>query len=161
MFPKGLILYLMLDINKNSFEYNNMDQYFELILRCEKPIPSTNKLYGVKTSSEFYLLPEVTEFLNLLKDQLVLTDPVSHCPWINTLNSYSLTFNFILNHSFWKRDLDNLIKKTQDVLFECISVNDRSVIELHTFKSYYEKSEYEYIILRLGVSHFNWNYFNE
>jgi len=151
----------MLDINKNSFNYNNQEKSFELILRCEQQIPSVNRIYGIKRNGSFYLLPEVADFMNFIKDQIVLVDPVSHCPWINTLNVYSLTFNFVLNNCFWKRDLDNLIKKAQDVVFECLSVNDRSVIELHSYKSFYEHSEYEYIIIKLAVSNFNWNYFNE
>lgn len=105
-----------------SFEYDNKKGSFMLILKCMS-IPSINKAYGQRgKGGGLYLLPEVVDFINQLKDQMILTDPVKKCPWLNKKNIFSLSINFVLNHSFWSRDTDNLGKKTQDAIFDCLGV---------------------------------------
>jgi Holliday junction resolvase RusA-like endonuclease len=143
----------------DSFRYDNDEHWFELIVKATA-FPSVNQLYGINTRSKtVYLLSHVVKFQGEIKDQIILTDPKSHCPWINNNNVYYINFTFILNHSFWSRDLDNMLKTVQDCVFNSLNVNDSRVIEHHNYKNF-KPGDYEYLIMKVGLSNYPYNQFN-
>ena len=143
----------------DSFRYDNEEGWFEIVVKATE-FPSVNNTYGINTKTKsIYTLPHVVKFQNEIKDQLILTDPKSRCPWIKGSTSYYVQFTFILNHHFWSRDLDNMIKCTQDCVFSSLNVNDARIVEHHNYKNFKE-GDYEYLILRVGVSDYDYNQFN-
>lgn len=143
----------------DSFRYNNSETWFELILKATA-FPSVNQSYGINTRNKtIYTLPHVIQFQNEIKEQVILIDPKSQCPWITESQVYYIHFTFILNHSFWSRDLDNMLKAAQDCIFSCLSVNDARVIEHHNYKNF-RAGDYEYLIVKIGLSLYPYDQFN-
>lgn len=143
-----------------SFIHNDEEMWFEMVMKCTK-FPSVNSLYGINTTNKVvYTLPNVVNFLNELKDQIILTDPRSECKWLTNDKTYYTKFVFILKDNFWIRDVDNMVKEPQDAIFSSLKINDAKIIENHNFKCY-KPSMYEYLIIRVGVSKFDYNQFNK
>ena len=144
----------------DSFQYNNDECWFELIVKATE-FPSVNSLYGINTKNRtIYNLPHVIKFQGEIKDQIALTDPKFHCPWITNSAVYYIHFTFILKHYFWSRDLDNMLKSIQDCIFSSLNVNDARIIEHHNFKNF-KPGDYEYLIMKVGLSNYPYNQFNE
>lgn len=144
----------------NSFRYDNIEGWFEMIVKASE-FPSVNNMYGINRKTKaIYTLPHVEKFQGELKDQIIFTDPKKYCPWISEYNVYYIHFTFILNHGFWKRDLDNLLKSPIDVVFQGLGINDARIIEHHNFKTY-RPGETEALILRVGLSNYKYNQFNK
>jgi Holliday junction resolvase RusA-like endonuclease len=143
----------------DSFRYDNEVCWFEIVVKTTE-FPSVNSLYGINRRSKIiYTLPHVVKFQGELKDQIILTDPKLHCPWVADSQVYFFHSTFILNHKFWGRDLDNLLKSPIDVIFQCIGVNDARIVEHHSFKNF-KPGDYEYLILKVGLSQYPYNQFN-
>lgn len=142
-----------------SFRYDNDEGWFEMMVKCTEFV-SVNSMYGINSARKVIFASEgLTRLQNELKDQIVLADPKKHCPWISTQQVYYIHFNYILNHGFWTRDLDNMLKAVQDIIFECLGVNDSRVIEHHNYKNF-RAADYEYLIFRVGISLHPYNQFN-
>jgi Holliday junction resolvase RusA-like endonuclease len=147
-----------IDLAENSFEYNNEEKWFRLILKCTE-IPSVNSAHGINTKTKVvYDMPWLTKFKQELSDQLIISDPRKHCPWIKDTPTFYLAMKFIIKHSMWSRDLDNMVKFTQDRIAEAIWINDSHIIENHVWKNFKE-GDYEYVIAQLGASTYNYNQF--
>lgn len=143
---------------QNSFRYDNKNRWFELVMKVAS-FPSVNSLYDTNKWGAKFMRPEVSNMKWMIKEQVMKSDPVKYCPWIREDIAFVITYNFILNHSFWKRDTDNMIKVMQDGIFECLNVNDSRIIELHGYKSF-RHSDYEYLIIRVGQSTYDYSQFN-
>lgn len=147
-------------IAMESFRFNNDEQWFEMMVKASEFI-SVNSMYGInKTGQVVFASEGLTKLQNELKDQIALVDPKSKCPWIVSTQVYYIRFNYILSHGFWKRDLDNMLKAVQDIIFTSLGVNDSHVIEHHNFKNYH-KGDNEYLIFRIGISSHKYNQFNK
>lgn len=153
---------MSLDLAVESFKYDNDECWFEMMVKC-KEFPSVNNMYGINTRSKVvYTLDHVHYFKMQLKDQIVFTDPKDHCPWIATNQVYYLALIFMLKHGFWRRDLDNMIKSTQDAIFQCLGINDARIIELHNYKNELSSdSPSEYLIIKVGLSNYQYNKFKK
>lgn len=144
-----------------SFTYDNDKMMFEMMMKCVE-FPSTNRLYGINSKTKvIYTLPEVARFKSDIKDQIILTDPKRHCWWITPNANYCVEFSFIIKKNFWTRDIDNMIKVVQDAIFECLDVNDSRIIEHHNYKNIRNNSEFEYLIVRLSISNYDYTQFND
>ena len=142
-----------------SFRYDNEECWFEIVVKATE-FPSVNNLYGINSRSKnIYVLPHVVKFKGELKDQIILTDPKSYCPWLVNSGVYFFHSTFVLNHKFWGRDLDNLLKIPIDVVFQCLRINDVRIIEHHSFKNF-KAGDYEFLILKVGISSYPYNQFN-
>lgn len=143
-----------------SFTYDNDKMMFEMMMKCVE-FPSTNRLYGINSRTKVvYTLPEVARFKCDIKDQIIIADPKKYCDWIVPNANYRIDFSFILKKNFWIRDIDNMIKVVQDAIFECLDVNDSRIIEHHNYKNIRDNSEYEYLIVRLSISDYDYTQFN-
>lgn len=143
----------------DSFHFDNDKLFFEIMVKCTE-FPSTNRLYGINSKTKVvYTLPHVAQFKSDIRDQIILSDPKKHCWWITNTTTYRVDFSFILKHHFWSRDIDNLVKVTQDAIFECLDVNDSRIVEHHNYKNLRENSEFEYLIARISISGYDFNQF--
>lgn len=141
-----------------SFKYDNEEMWFEFVLKCTQLV-SVNSMYSPGRHGMFKT-PQTVRFENELKDQIILCDPVRHCPWIIPGMMFKVHFNFILKNNFWKRDTSNMVKSPEDVIFRALGINDSRVIEHHDTKSYLP-GDYEYLIARISKSNFNPYYFKQ
>lgn len=144
-----------------SFRYENSgdNPYFEMIVKCHK-IPSVNSQYGIGKHGQVFRSPELIKFEQELKDQIVIVDPRKNCPWIHKDGTYDVHFGFIMNRSFWRRDVSNCVKGTEDIIFRCLGVDDSRVLR-HFDSKQYMKGDLEKIIFRINWSTFEWDYFNK
>lgn len=146
------------DLASESLKYNNDEKWFELLMRCTE-FPSVNNQYGINTHSKsVFLLPHVRKFINELTDQLVISDPKSLCPWILPSGVYFLRIYFIIKREFWSRDVDNMVKVTQDTIFRNLNLNDSHIVESHHYKCF-NPGDYEYLIVKVGLTDFNYQQF--
>jgi hypothetical protein len=77
----------------------------------------------------------------------------TEAPWMFKKDAvFNLTIQFIFKQSFFKRDLDNLMKVVQDAIFRYFKINDSRVIELHTYKSILPNASEEKICVCLSES---------
>lgn len=148
-----------LAIESFRFENEGETPYFEMIVKCHK-IPSVNSQYGIGRHGQVYRSPELVKFEQELKDQIVIVDPKKNCPWIQPMEIYDVHFVFIMNKSFWKRDVSNCVKSTEDIIFRCLGVDDSRVLT-HDDRKQFMKGDLEKIIFRINRSHFEWDYFNK
>jgi Holliday junction resolvase RusA-like endonuclease len=147
------------DLAKSSFEADNDNHSFTLILRCTE-LPSVNSAHGINTKTKVVFdMPWLTQFKQELSDQLIFADPKGNCPWITPGKVYFLAIKYILKQYPWSRDLDNLHKYTQDRIAEAIHINDSHIIEIHMWKNY-RPDDYEYMIIKFGESLYDYNQFN-
>lgn len=138
-------------IAQNSFKFDNELRKFEVVLKVDY-FASVNSMYGInRRTGAVYLQPEAAHTKNQIKDQLTWIDPVKQCPWITPDATYSIEYNFVIKSEFWKRDLDNMIKLSQDAVFECLRVNDSHVLDIKGSKSL-RSGEFEYLILKIRHS---------
>lgn len=143
----------------NSFQSNDQERYFELVLKCTE-FTSVNSLHGINTHTKVVFdLPHVTRFRNEFKEQLILADPRKKCKWFDPRLNFFFAAKFILNHGYFHRDLDNCVKVTQDEIARAIGINDSHIIETHFYKALRE-GPWEYLILKFGVSNYNYQEFN-
>lgn len=143
----------------SSFRYDNEAKWFEVVLKVDY-FTSINSAYCInKRTGAIYLSPDMYRMICEVKDQIVITDPVTQCPWVTPDNLYRVTYNFILKSNFFKRDADNCIKKIQDAVFECLHVNDSRIVELHGYKSF-KPGDSEYLILRVSESDYDYMQFS-
>jgi len=141
-----------------TFRYNNEEKWFEIVVKCTH-IPSVNSQYQ-HYGSMTWKADSLVQFENELQDQLVLADPKKHCPWITRDEVYDVHFNFLMNRNFWKRDVSNCVKSTEDILFRSLNVDDSRVLRHFDAKSFFY-SDFERVLIRVCKSNFNYNYFNE
>ena len=132
----------------------------KFILGTKGVIPSVNSIYKAKMIYKYgKSIPtlykdatavKVTEEIN---EQLRMIDFHGEAPWIFKKDAvFNLTIQFIFKQSFFKRDLDNLMKVVQDAIFRYFKINDSRVIELHTYKSILPNSTEEKICVCLSES---------
>jgi len=150
----------MSNLSTESFTFNNDKKEFSLVLKADE-LPSTNQMYGYGRGGYKFLLPHVRDYKASLREQIAMADPLKHCKdWLHDNNVFHLQLQFIIKQSFFKRDLDNFNKATQDAIFEALNINDARIIELSIKKSYKEGTD-EYIIINLSQSEFDWQYYNK
>ena len=132
----------------------------QFILGTKGVIPSVNSIYKAKLIYKYgKAIPtlykdatalKVTEEIN---EQLRMIDFHAEAPWIFKKDAvFNLTIQFIFKQSFFKRDLDNLMKVVQDAIFRYFKINDSRVIELHTYKSILPNATEEKICVSLSES---------
>ena len=142
----------------DSFKYSNEEKWFEVLLKCTK-FPSVNSMYGINTGTGAVYKDENTyRFEGELKEQLAYCDPLKYCDWIDSSTSFGWKMNFILKQSFWSRDVSNMVKSPEDVLFRSMGINDARVVEGHMFKSY-KPGRWERLIVRIYQSSFKYDFF--
>lgn len=119
-------------------------------------IPSVNQLYltgrkGYKVWT--YQNPVATQFKNYIQEQLE-----EQGIW-DQLEQYqdkdigiNLNLSFVLHHNFWKRDVSNLIKATEDAIVNAGGLDDRYNLIVDSRKIYNDIDESEYIVIILQIS---------
>jgi Holliday junction resolvase RusA-like endonuclease len=127
-------------------------------------IPSVNAMYQtkiVKGTVRKFRAPEVIQITKELELQLDDLWDETLLPWFRKTSSekFSFTIQPLLKTGFESRDLDNTNKVVQDVIFSYFEVNDSKIIENHMFKSRYQYSDYEYLIVKISESTFDPYYF--
>lgn len=146
------------DLACNSFEYNNEQHWFQMMVKCTE-FPSVNSAHGINTKTKVvYDQPWVTQFRNEVRDQFIFADPVKYCPWITNSQIYYLIIKFIIKQYYWSRDYDNMVKIFQDEIASAVHINDSHIVEGHQYKAF-KPGDYEYAIIRFGVSTYDYNEF--
>jgi len=141
-----------------SFQCNNIECWFEMMFKVTEFV-SVNNAHGINVNTKVVFdQPWLTRFKREMADQFTLADPKKQCPWITSGQTYCLACTYIFKHHFFSRDLDNVHKYTQDALASSININDSHIVELHTYKGF-RPGDFEYLILRFGVSEYNYNQF--
>lgn len=141
-----------------TFKFDNEKCWFEMCLKCTQ-FPSVNSMYGINVGTGAVYKDERTIlFENELKEQISYCDPLKHCTWIDSFIAYGWTMNFILKQSFWSRDVSNMVKSPEDVIFRSIGINDARVVEGKMYKSY-KPGRYERLIVRVFSSDFQYDFF--
>jgi Holliday junction resolvase RusA-like endonuclease len=138
-------------MKKNSIKF---------ILGTKGTIPSINAVYKAKMVYKYgkpipvlYKDSVATKITEEINEQLRQIDFQEQAPWIFKKDAvFNLTIQFIFKQSFFKRDLDNLMKVVQDAIFRYFKINDSRVIELHTFKSILPEASEEKICVSLSES---------
>lgn len=150
------------DLAFKSFENNEDEQWFQVMLKCSE-FPSINSAHGYRlrgeTDARIFDQPWVVKFRGEIRDQLILLDPKKKCKWLNPNDIYYLYIKFILKSYFWNRDYDNCIKIFQDEIFNALHINDSHIVEGHQYKSF-RPGDYEYAIIRVGISNYNYKEFS-
>lgn len=132
----------------------------QFILGTKGIIPSVNSIYKAKLVYKYgrpvptlYKDSIATKITEEINEQLRQIDFKEQAPWIFKKEAvFNLTIQFIFKQSFFKRDLDNLMKVVQDAIFRYFKINDSRVIELHTFKSILPSAAEEKICVSLSES---------
>ncbi len=132
----------------------------QFILGTKGIIPSVNSIYKAKLVYKYgrpiptlYKDSVATKITEEINEQLRMIDFEEQAPWIFKKDAvFNLTIQFIFKQSFFKRDLDNLMKVVQDAIFRYFKINDSRVIELHTFKSILPSASEEKICVSLSES---------
>lgn len=141
-----------------SFRYDNDERWFEMMLKCTELV-SVNSAHQMNLKQgRVFDAPWTTRFKNELKDQLTLADPRKYCKWLDNGNIFFLAVKYVLKQYYWSRDLDNLHKYTQDCIADACYLNDSRIVEVHIWKDF-RPGDYEYMIVKLGVSSYNYNEF--
>lgn len=137
-----------------------------IILSCDH-ITSVNNLYnarvGKKNGKHFpiiYRSPEAVKMTDEVTSQLNLIDFKTEAPWIWETDYFNMTVQYVINKSFGARDLSNMTKLQEDILFRHLELNDSRNIEIHTYKSYLPESSEEYIMVKLAKSNFDFMFRN-
>lgn len=142
-------------------DYSNEGQYFFVCLRVDK-IPSVNDLYDVNPKTKRkYLTKKGVIFKHQIKEQLRISEIRKLCTWIKPGLQYYLQAEFVFKSSFETRDTTNCIKAFEDAVSEHIGVNDNRNFEVYLCKSYIDKSDYEFVNLRLTISHHDSKYYSK
>lgn len=126
-------------------------------------IHSTNNLYSAKIAYKtrggkksaypmIFKNPEVVSYCQRMEEELLTIDFKTEAPWIWETQYFNLTTQFVLKQSFGRRDLDNLHKAYNDVIFRHLGLNDSRIVELHSYKSFLPEAKNEYIMFRLSES---------
>lgn len=132
----------------------------QFILGTKGIIPSVNSIYKARLVYKYgrpiptlYKDSVATKITAEINEQLKMIDFEEQAPWIFKKGAvFNLTIQFIFKQSFFKRDLDNLMKVVQDAIFRYFKINDSRVIELHTFKSILPSASEEKICVSLSES---------
>ena len=132
----------------------------QFILGTKGIIPSVNSIYKAKLIYKYgkpvptiYKDSVATKVTEEINEQLRMINFEEQAPWIFKKDAvFNLTIQFIFKQSFFKRDLDNLMKVVQDSIFRYFKINDSRVIELHTFKSILPSASEEKICVSLSES---------
>jgi Holliday junction resolvase RusA-like endonuclease len=142
-----------------SFRCENIhEQWFEMMFKVTE-FTSVNSLHGLNSKTgAVYDQPWTIKFKNEMADQLIAADPKKNCPWITYESNYYIACTYIIKHHMWSRDCDNMHKITQDCICNAIGINDSRIIEIHNYKAY-RPGDYEYLIARFGISHYNYQQF--
>lgn len=144
-----------------SFQYNNDEESFRLILKCTELV-SVNSAHGYKlrgeSSARVFDAPNTIRFKSEIRDQLTLADPRKYCKWITPEKFYYIAVKYLFNHNFLARDVDNVHKYTQDMLAESCYINDSHILEVHIWKNF-KPGDFEYIIIDFGVTKYDYNQF--
>lgn len=134
---KNEYIHLSLEESKlnphNACNINVEDNLLDCNIYSKK-IPSVNSMYGVnrKTGGK-YLMKEPKEFKESFKDSLGKLEVNPEL--FSKKDDYNLSMNFAINN-FNSRDLTNMIKISEDSLFEYIDVNDSRNVEGHFYKTH-------------------------
>lgn len=148
------------ELADNALRYDNDAQSLELILKVDT-FESVNSMYGInRRTGAVYLLPGPRKFKSMIHEQITYIDPIKYCgDWITYEGVYSASYSFILRYEFWKRDVDNMIKMTQDAICECLHINDSHIVELSGNKLFKPGSS-EYLIFKFRRSNLNYMQLN-
>lgn len=165
------------DFNPYFFESKNLDgvrshlssKYSEeLTLMFDLSyIPSFNSMYVHKwTSDGRFIKHRSSTVIKLTGDMESQLDEIwseDLAPWFWKRNDkyYSLTVQPLFKQGFETRDLDNINKVIQDVIFDYFEVNDSRVIENHMYKSSFKHSDREFLIIKISESRFDPFYFDK
>lgn len=135
----------------------NSPKGFQMILKWDK-LTSVNRMY-IRTKTGMTLSPECRKFKKDVSKQ-VRTQLPNPLPFTNK-DVFKLSLQFVLKSRFYIRDTSNFIKLVEDTIFDELDINDARNIELECKKSYYPKSEYEYVFVTIEKSDFDYNYFSK
>jgi Holliday junction resolvase RusA-like endonuclease len=138
-----------------SFENNDKEKWFQMVLKCTE-FPSVNSAHGFNIKKNLIFdQPWVTQFRSEIRDQLIISDPVKQCTWLNPNDIFYLCIKFIIKRCFYSRDYDNMIKIFQDEIAAAVHINDSHIVEGHQYKDF-KPGDYEYAIIRFGISEHNY-----
>jgi len=140
----------------SSFNPHNVECYFDLVLKCTELV-SVNTATQINTYNKVVFdAPWTVQFKQEMRDQIIFADPVRNCPWITPTSYYFLAVKYVMKHHFWSRDLDNVHKYTQDMIADACHINDSHILEVHIWKDF-KPGDYEYMIIKFGISNHNYN----
>lgn len=113
----------------------------------------------MRTQKGIALSKEAREFKKQVAKQVREQLPVP-LPFTNT-DVFKLSLQFVLKTRFFIRDTSNFIKLVEDCIFDEIDINDARNIELECKKSYFPKSDFEFVLVTLEKSEFDYDYFSK
>lgn len=126
-----------------------------------KKITSVNEAYKAKLTyisgrpvAQIYKSKETKDYQRIIEDQLKMIDFKKEAPWIWEIKNFNFTIQATFNHGFYMRDLDNLLKATQDQVFRHLELNDSRIVELHAWKTIMPGAPDELICIKLSESNF-------
>jgi len=106
-----------------------MSELFNILVPVDY-IPSVNNMYEIR-NGRIHLVEEVRLFKNKVFNYLNDNDIKVNYDFTKGI---IVNFAFILKKSLLKRDVDNMIKATQDAVFSYLQINDAYITELHAVK---------------------------
>jgi len=126
-------------------------------------IPSVNQMFSGRTKHLSEVASTYKSNIYDLLQGLNLTDNEFRkiYGWIYEAWYLKLEIHFLLNSNFYKRDTDNMIKFSQDILFEWLGINDTYVTSIIGRKFYIPSSECEYVIFILNLDDSDINIYEE
>lgn len=130
---------------------------FQMVLKWNK-LESVNKMY-MRTSTGMTLSPESRKFKREVAKQVRIQLP-NPLPF-NNKDVFKLSLQFVLKSRFFIRDTSNFIKLVEDCIFDELDINDARNIELECKKSYFPDSDYEFVLVTIEKSTFDYEYFQK
>lgn len=118
--------------------------------------PSVNEMYKVGRASGgrswIYLDPNIKDFKEWVVSSLVqqeAREKFAEFKKKDVMINMRLIFSFSQN--FWKRDVSNLVKATEDAIKDSILIDDSFTVSLSMDKLINDKDNYEYLIVVMEV----------
>lgn len=125
----------------------------KVLVEFEGKIPSVNSMYMPKRGGGKYLAPEARLFKDTVKSQLARLVNKDEYDFIKDPNAtFSLSLEFIIKGGFTRRDSSNMIKATEDSVFEYLEMNDSRVVQSEQTKYNRQGGNKEFILIILKPS---------
>lgn len=133
---------------------------FKAVIESVESLPSVNDMYKVGRNSYggswIYLNPTVAKYKSLIKEKLIEQGVQEY---FNKLENGKYVFKvnliFMLNNNFWKRDVSNIIKATEDALTDATGHDDRYNVEVSSVKVMNDVSDFETVIICIEETELN------
>ena len=124
-------------------------------IKYQGKIPSVNQLYltGRHGSRVWtYINPVVADFKKFIEKELIKQGIADQFEQYNGKEiGVEINFSFVIHENYWRRDVSNLIKATEDAIVNAGKIDDRYNLIVDSRKILNDLDDSEYIILVLRI----------